>query len=189
MSRNLPRPLPGFHIPRVRQELYACGVAVFLLACGGQDEAEYPDTEIGIAEVDDPEPRSARRPRGVLFRDEVDATVDQGLGYFLQRLELEPALDNGRFRGFRVAAMRPPEWWEGVDLKPGDVILNVNGMPIERDTQAYEAFIALKKSSELRVEYLRGGQSRALVYRIVPREEAERVPPAKPAAKPQKPPS
>jgi S1-C subfamily serine protease len=164
-------------------------IALSFLACGGPDEPEYPDNEIGIAEVGDPEPPSPPRPKGVLYRDEVDATVDRGLGYFLQRVELEPALDNGRFRGFRVAAMHPPEYWEGVDLKPGDVILNVNGMPIERDTQAYAAFVALKKSSELRVEYLRGGQSRALVYRIVPREEAERLPPEKPAAKPTKPPS
>jgi S1-C subfamily serine protease len=151
-------------------------LSLFVSACGSGEEAEYPDNVIGVGEVDGREPASAPRPKGVLYRDEVDETVDIGLGYFLQRVDVEPALDNGHFKGFRIAALRPPDWWEGVDLEPGDVILSVNGMPIERDTQAHKAFLSLKQASELRVEYLRGGQSRTLVYRILPRQTAKRPP-------------
>ncbi len=162
---------------------------LFALGCAGQDgEADYPSNEVGVEGVGD-HGQAARRPKGALFRDEVDATVDEGLGYFLQRVDLEPALDNGRFRGFRLVALRPTEWWEGVDLKPGDVVLRVNGMPIERDTQAYDAFVALKKARVLRVEYLRGGQQRELVFRIIARPEGpaspepEPVPSEKPKSK------
>lgn len=161
----------------MKRALYSLGLAVCLAACaGGEDEAEYPDPEIGVGEVDGLEPASATRPKGVLYRDEVDDTVDTGLGYFLQRVDVEPALDNGHFKGFRITQLRSADWWEGVDLKPGDVILSVNGMPIERDTEAHKAFLSLKQASELRVEYLRGGQSRKLVYRIVPRERAKAKP-------------
>jgi S1-C subfamily serine protease len=135
-------------------------------ACGGSvDPAEGPE---GAAE---PEPAAAteKRPKNTLWRDEVDRAVDGGLGRFLQRVEVEAALDNGQFRGFRIVTLYPPSFWQEVDLKPGDVVTRVNGMPIERETQAYDAFVALKKASRLEVSYLRGAEERKLVYAIQPR--------------------
>ena len=58
-------------------------------------------------------------------------------------------------------------FWQGVDLKPGDVVFGVNGFPIERPEQAQTAFESLEVSSELRVDYERDGQPRELVYAIV----------------------
>jgi type II secretory pathway component PulC len=136
-------------------------------ACGGSsDFAESPDSVSA-------EPAAAvdKRPKETLYRDEVDSMVDSGLGRFLQRVEVEAALDNGKFKGFRILTLYPPSFWQEVDLKPGDVVTRVNGMPIERETQAYDAFVALKKSNELRVSYRRGAQDRTLVYKIVARSE------------------
>jgi type II secretory pathway component PulC len=152
-----------------------------LAACAGREsEADFPASEV-LAESDEDdamnsEPARPAPPTGSLWRDEVHATVDAGLGWFLQRVEVEPAVEAGRFRGFRVVRLRPPEFWQGVDLRPGDVVLSVNGLPIERETQAYEAFQSLKKATELRVRYARGGTERDLVFRIV-------SPPAEPEAK------
>jgi general secretion pathway protein C len=87
----------------------------------------------------------------------------------LQHVELEAALDNGQFVGFRIVRLEPPELWRGIDLQPGDVVTRVNGMPIERETQAYDAFMALKSAQELRVSMLRGGAERTVVFSIVPR--------------------
>lgn len=166
----------------MRGLLYLSSLFFLLAGCGGrQNEAEYPPSEVLVAEADgddamNEEPARPAPPAGALWRDEVHATVDAGLGWFLQRLEVEPSLDAGRFRGFRVVKLEPPDFWQGVDLKPGDVVTSVNGMPIERETQAYAAFQSLKKSDELRVRYLRGGRERELVYRIVD-------PPPEPEAK------
>jgi type II secretory pathway component PulC len=99
----------------------------------------------------------------------VRATVDQGLGYFLQRVDVEPAVEEGQFQGFRIVGLSPPEWWTSVDLKPGDVVTAVNGMPIERDDQAFAAFESLKTANDLKVSYRRGGQPRDLIYKIVDR--------------------
>lgn len=103
----------------------------------------------------------------------MNATVDAGLGRFLQRVDVEAALDNGQFRGFRIVSLQPPEFWRGVDLEPGDVVTSVNGMPIERETQAYDAFTSLKQAKKLEVSYLRGGRERKLVYSIVARSSAK----------------
>jgi type II secretory pathway component PulC len=94
------------------------------------------------------------------------AVVDAGLGRFLQRVDVEPSFAAGQFQGFRIVALRPPAFWRSVDLRPGDIVLQVNHMPIERETQAYDAFQTLRASPELRVDYLRDGQPRVLRYAI-----------------------
>jgi len=128
------------------------------------------------------EPKEPARPPGTIWRDELVATIDGGLGAFLQRVEVEASLPNGRFEGFRIVSLTPPDFWQGVDLKPGDVVTRVNGMPIERETEAYDAFQALRTAGELNVSILRGGAPRALSYRI-----AERPAAGKPAPSPATP--
>jgi type II secretory pathway component PulC len=101
----------------------------------------------------------------------VASVVAQGLGSFLQHVELEerPALANsGAFRGFRIRALHDAAFWAGVDLRPGDVVTSVNGFPIERPEQAQVAFDSLQVASELRVAYERDGTPREIVYAIVP---------------------
>jgi type II secretory pathway component PulC len=93
--------------------------------------------------------------------------LDAGLGRFLQRVDLEPVIDQGIFVGFRVVELRPPSWWHGADLVPGDIVTQVNGMPIEQPTEAHAAFESLRKSDKLSVKYLRGGQRRELTYSIL----------------------
>jgi type II secretion system protein C len=102
-------------------------------------------------------------------RSVVHDVVSQGLGSFLQHVDVadQPVLAGGKFHGFRIAALRDSPFWQGVDLKPGDVVVRVNGFPIEHPEQAQTAFESLDVSSELRVDYERDGQPRELVYAIV----------------------
>jgi type II secretory pathway component PulC len=104
----------------------------------------------------------------VLPRSAVREVVAQGLGAFLQhvRLDDQPVRTGGKFRGFRIAALRGDRFWAGVDLKPGDVVTAVNGFPIEHPEQALTAFESLDVASELRVAYDRDGQSREISYGI-----------------------
>jgi len=140
-----------------------------------------------------PSKKKPAAPPGSLWREDVNVTVDEGLGYFLQRVSVEPEIVGGKFQGFRIVELRPADFWQGVDLKPGDVVTQVNGLPIERDIDAYEAFQSLRAASALRVSILRGGEKRELVYPIVPRDKPARAapPPANsaPAAVPKSPPS
>jgi type II secretory pathway component PulC len=124
-------------------------------------------------------------PPGSLWREDVNFTVEEGLGYFLQRVAVEPEIVGGKFQGFRIVDLRPAEYWQGVDLRPGDVVTQVNGMPIERDIDAYEAFQSLRAATLLRVSLVRGGMKRELVYAIVARDKGSK--PASPATGPAAP--
>ena len=117
----------------------------------------------------DPGSGAQRAASHSLSRSAVHAVVAQGLGYFLQRVDLEdrPVFEGGRFHGFRIARLRDEKFWDGVDIKAGDVVTAVNGLPIERPEQAQTAFDSLEVSSELRVAYERAGEGRELVYAIV----------------------
>lgn len=146
-------------------------LAAALLACGpSYPETEYPSAPpAGVSKSPDD---FAPAPPGALWRKDVDEVLDAGLGKFLQRADLRAELHEGSFVGFRIVELRPPAWWQGVDLVPGDVITRVNGMPIEQPTEAHEAFESLRKSDRLTVSYQRDGQPRELSYSIIPKPEA-----------------
>ena len=114
-------------------------------------------------------PAPDRAPPGKLYREDVVRVVDAGFGEFLQKIEVEPAVRDGRFVGWTVVALYALAFWDDVDLTAGDVVRSVTGLPIERETQVYEAFQALKSAPRLAVTYTRRGRQRALSYEIVAR--------------------
>jgi S1-C subfamily serine protease len=108
-----------------------------------------------------------RPPPGALFRSDVNALIDRGFPDFLQRVDVEPRLVEGQFRGWSIVNLNPADFWNGVDLKPGDIVTRVNDLPIERETEAFDAFESLKQSDGLRVAFQRDGQNRVLEYKFV----------------------
>jgi S1-C subfamily serine protease len=117
-----------------------------------------------------------------LERADVERVVDAGLGRFLGHVTIEPRLSAGKFTGWSIVALSPPELWRGIDLRPGDVVTKVNGMPIERETEAFDAFQAVRQAPALEVSYLRANQPRRLRFDIVgaPSPALPKAPPAPP---------
>lgn len=134
----------------------------------GIDDPMPPPNE--LSKTDAPVPgaktKSTSAP-GTLQRADVESVVDAGLGRFLSRVSLEPRVVSGKFAGWTIVALQPAELWQGVDLQPGDIVTRVNGMPIERETEAYDAFQAVRQAAALEVTYLRQNQPRTLRYTIV----------------------
>ncbi|GEM_PF-1196179 len=154
--------------------LFACAGIAGVVAChrrGFGDVVLPPFPSASVA-------AEAAAPPGVLWREDVDRTVQAGLGLFLQRVVVEPSLEDGAFVGWEIRDLLPPEAWSSVDLRPGDVVTSVNGLPLEREDQAFDAFQSLLKASELRVTYIRAGETRELLFRIRPRGRAGAAPAA-----------
>lgn len=134
------------------------------------------------ASVDEPaaspaKPRSSEPviPPGSLARREVVRVVDAGVGSFLQKASVEGSLKDGRFEGFRIVSLQPENFWRNVDLVPGDIVTAVNGKSIEDPYDAYAAMESLRTAPALRVQLLRNGTPRELVFPIVgaPQPKAE----------------
>ena len=100
-------------------------------------------------------------------RADVERVVDAGLGRFLGHVVLEPSLSAGKFTGWSIVDLLPRGLWGGVDLRPGDVVTLVNGMAIEREAQAFDAFQAVRQAPALEVTYRRQNQLRTLRFTII----------------------
>ncbi|HEY6460325.1 MAG TPA: hypothetical protein VIY73_09240 [Polyangiaceae bacterium] len=137
-------------------------------ACGGSPSASVSSPAAATARPVTP-PVAIAPADHRLRRAAVHEIVTEGLGAFLQHVDLsdQPVFVGGKFHGFRIAALRDASFWRGVDLKPGDVVVSVNGFPIERPDQAETAFESLDVASELHVGVERDGQPHDLVYAIV----------------------
>ena len=148
--------------------LTACA---FLAACGGsQKDADMAPLAIeSAAHVDSREPpaETITAPVTELRRSRVVATVDEGFGKFLQKVEVSASVSNGRFEGFRVVRFTSPPDWQGVGLLPGDVIKSVNGQAIERPEQAYAVFASLKTAPQLEIQFLREARPMRISFPIV----------------------
>jgi S1-C subfamily serine protease len=139
-------------------------LAFGFIACGGSAPPPAPVPP----PVSAPVLAAPATPAGTLRRAEVNAVIDAGFARFLQTLDVEPSLDAGRFLGWTIVELRSEQLFGGVDLKEGDVVTSVNGLPIERETEAWNAFESLRGADQITVAYARSGASRTLSYKIVP---------------------
>jgi type II secretory pathway component PulC len=146
------------------------GFAVLAFACGGSPKAknaESPKTSTTSASTPPlSDPMKQPTPITQLKRADVKTAIDRGLGVFLQNVMVEdyPAMKDGRFYGFKLKALNPG--W-AIDLRPGDVIVRVNGHIIEHPEEADAALRSLEKAASLKIDYEREGKMRTLELPIV----------------------
>jgi type II secretory pathway component PulC len=100
-----------------------------------------------------------------LRRSQVKQAIGRGVGYFLQNVELDelPAMKGSRFYGWKLRGVSAEL---GVDLRPGDVVTGVNGLPLEHPEEADAALRALDKAPALRVDFEREGKPQTLILPI-----------------------
>jgi hypothetical protein len=162
------------HNSRVFTSLRPLAPACLLLAACGS--SQYPTLDDPLPPPERVAPSKAQPVSagaqapvapGTLPRSDVERVVDAGLGRFLAHVAIEPSLSAGKFVGWRIVGLSPPELWSDVDLKPGDVVSRVNGMSIEREMEAFDAFQAVRQAPVLEVTYLRQNQPRTLRFTII----------------------
>ncbi len=142
-------------------------LAAVLVIAGCGSTASKPPAAPAMAVTSAPAP--APLPPGVLRRSDVLNAVSAGLGAFLQYVTIDvdhPVIRNRKFFGFRILTLNG-DGWNGIDLKPGDIVTSVNAMPIERPEQAQEAFASSALVNEIRVDYERNGEMHAIRVPIV----------------------
>jgi hypothetical protein len=147
----------------------ACSAA----ACGGthQEPADSPSSD-DLTPPPAPEIKLPELPAGHVWRVDVMKVLSPGMAVFLQRLEVEKVLKDGKFHGFRIVALHgDPAFWRPSGLQVGDVITSVNGQPIGHYDQAYAVWTQLATAEELQVAYERGGQAREFRLRIHDEDE------------------
>ena len=138
-------------------------IALCFAGCGGP---QTPASAVSrVIATSPPPPVEVSEP--VIHRLVLDQVLDAGLGAFLGRVGTEPSLEGNRFVGFRIVALRDATLFDGIDLRAGDVLVSVNGQPIERPEQAFSAWTSLRVASEITLAVMRDGERRDLRFPIV----------------------
>jgi len=117
-----------------------------------------------------PEPAACTafvRP-GVLKRSAVVRAVDAGIGRWLAGgAEVERKIAKSRFQGWEIRRLYPGDpCYAAVDLRPPDVVIQINGKPIEKPDQAFDVFGSLRTAPELVVDFLRDSRPQKLTLQI-----------------------
>jgi len=156
--------------------LLVCAAPLWLLGCASSpypsvnDPMPPPDPSAlpgGASKTPGAKAVSSPIQNGTLKRVDVERVVDGGLGRFLGLVAIEPSLSAGKFAGWSIVGLQPAELWGGVDLRPGDVVTKINGMAIEREVEAFDAFQAVRQAPTLEISYLRQNQPRTLRFTII----------------------
>jgi type II secretory pathway component PulC len=150
--------------------LTAIALLSYAAGCGGATvEAPITETDLGteIAELNAEPPAPAPATPATISRADLDRFLAGGPAPVLALVVTEPYKEHGRFVGFQIKAFTQGEP-TAIDLRPGDVILAINGRRIERPEHYFEVFEALKTAHQLRFDLRRDGEKQRLVYPIVP---------------------
>lgn len=142
-------------------------LCVVALGCGRAEGAPPASPAAKLVPAAGAPAEREAQPSSSLHRSELRAATRAGMGALLSRVVVDtdrPVFRAGKFLGFRLMSV-PADW--RVDLAPGDVIVRVNGFSVERPESAFDAFESLEVASELRVDYERNGEPRALRWAIV----------------------
>ncbi len=79
---------------------------------------------------------------------------------------LLPYVVDGEQKGFVVRELKQGGIYDALGLKNGDILLKVNELALESPDSALQAFGALRGLSRVRLEIIRGGDNRTILYHI-----------------------
>jgi type II secretory pathway component PulC len=145
----------------------SCALALSLVACGGAAQpapaTKAPQSTASASVA--PDAPTVAGPVEVK-RSTVKRFAERP-GEFFQSIDLDEraVFADGKFHGFRLIALR--DGLERSGLQPGDVVVSVNKMPIERPEHAIAVLRSLEKAKELRVDYERNGEPKSVTVPIV----------------------
>jgi type II secretory pathway component PulC len=114
-----------------------------------------------------PAPREITR-RGTIERAALDAVLDRGPGVFLGGFELAPHFREQRFAGWSIVRFLDSGTYFGsIDLRPGDVVMTVNGHTVARPRNLQELWLDLRMAESIVVRAERDGQPFELRFDVI----------------------
>ena len=114
------------------------------------------------------EVKRVRPPKDTVNRQELERTLEEGIGRFLQRVRVAPARDTaGRFVGYQIVELFPGENARVSCPRPGDGLQTVNGTPIGRPDQLYGIWQTLGRVDRIDILVMRGGHPVQCAFHVV----------------------
>ena len=78
-----------------------------------------------------------------------------------------PNYRNGRYEGFKLIGVRPGSLYRALGIRSGDIILSINGEPLNSPNRALELYSKLQHETQLVVGIKRRGKTLTFIYNII----------------------
>jgi general secretion pathway protein C len=105
---------------------------------------------------------AAPRPGGGQFADNLRRIAETNPTAFAEIVRPQPVFANGVQRGYRVYPGRNRQQFAKLGLQPGDLVLSINGTPLDDPQRGMEIFNTIGTSDRVTVTVERNGQSQEL---------------------------
>lgn len=131
---------------------YDSGRVQLRLSAGAATAPAIATTASSPAAEDTPMPARA------MERREIERRLGEESGRILAETTLVPAMDAGRVAGFTITRMPDSTLLSDAGLRPGDVLTEVNGVPIDSLATLIGLWPRLQTETAVRAVVLRNGQ-------------------------------
>jgi general secretion pathway protein C len=121
-------------------------------------------TEGGSAAYTPPRPTVtplSRRTPGSL-----QEMFNQNPNSFTEIIRPQPFMPNGQLKGYRIYPGRNREQFVALGLQPGDLVTEINGMPLNNPRESMEMFRALADTNSVMVTLERNGQAQTMTLDV-----------------------
>jgi general secretion pathway protein C len=105
---------------------------------------------------------AAPRPGSGQFADNLRRIAETNPTAFAEIVRPQPVFANGVQRGYRVYPGRNRQQFAKLGLQPGDLVLSINGTPLDDPQRGMEIFNTIGTSDRVNVTIERNGQSQEL---------------------------
>ncbi len=123
-----------------------------------------------------PQPRDGQpATAGAQVVDRVRRMIAQDPGSVAEIMRPQPVFANGQQRGYRVYPGRNRAQFSRLGLRPGDLVMSVNGTPLDDPQRGMEIFRSIGSSDQVRVTVERNGRPQELVLNMA--QIANEMPP------------
>jgi len=104
----------------------------------------------------------------LIRRTDYDRMLERGASYFIRQIKVTAIKADRQFIGFRLDKLFPNEpYFQPGEIRLGDVVQRVNGLPIGRPEQFMQVWTQLKHKRELVVQILRNGEPLIVTWHII----------------------
>jgi len=98
--------------------------------------------------------------------DRMRKLITEEPGLMADIMRPQPVFAQGKQKGYRVYPGRNRQAFARLGLRPGDLVMSINGTPLDDPARGQEVFRTLGSSSEAHITVMRAGQQQDLTLNI-----------------------
>lgn len=148
-----------------------------IIKSGGRSEALYLPKDSMAGLVTDPNMASPAGLAAASQEGTPSGDVGARMQEYRQRImndpqevfslaRMQPVMEDGKLKGYKLSPNKEKQLFRDVGLRPGDVVVNVNGLALSDPAAAGQVLTQVSSSSQLTLVVDRGGRHETIVVPI-----------------------